>query len=273
MTTARIRCEALYWGIIQQEDDLGATARRYAWERLLPEPVEGLVVRELRLDRRRWLLVGAPAGVLAQRLGDADAASAWSLIPDRIPEHIRAQAPDADPARLDLRRGAFEPPLRRRLRRLLLAAGWIGWIGVASALAVGLERRTAAVTSEAAVRAARDEIEARRILGGSVAEGVPLDAALTMATRHVDLLAPAMERRHPAADHLLGALLARWPAAGLRVTDIAVSGNRVLVGLMDPAPDAIAALRADLAQVAVGGGLLRLEPGADGLAWSWEPTP
>ena len=277
MTTALIPSEHLYWGIVEQERTTTAAARLFAWERFLPEPVEGLVVREVRLDRRRWLLVGAATSTIAQRLHEPDAATAWSLVPDRIPDHIRAQVGEIDPARFDLRRGPFEPVRRRRLRQALLAIAWVGGLACPFALTVGLERRAALARSESDSIARQDAVRGQQVLAEPITAGVPLDAALTMATRQIDLLAEAVKEPYPSADQLLGALLALWPSGDLRVGEIRVHEHRITLTLVNPEPTGGAALRATLASIVVAPGRLVLDPAIPSdstqLTWTWDKSP
>lgn len=228
----------LYWAVLDTSSlpparplDRAGHERRlgYLFEHFLPVPIEDVHPAYLPIGEQRVLACALDRQTLCQLTDE----TTLSLIPSKVPPALNAQA---DPARLNLLRGEFEPPARRHTRRrsTLVTAAAISLC--AALLWLGLARRTHALRQETiATRAAETELYRS---AGLLDEGVPGVARLTAELRTLERTRTHTppDREQNDAGSLLGALLISWPN-GLRLRTDSISVAPATISLRAIAPD------------------------------------
>ena len=229
---ATIPGERLYWLVLGSEHGRATEAsRRYAFERVLPVPVESLHVVSATLDDGRTVLAGLAPDALRAHL--AGSAALWSCCPAGLPPHlIAAQIPESVCSQLNLLVGPFEPARRRALRRgaVMIALG-LGLL-ILVLLVVGVERRARHAAEQ--VRSLRSQVRdlLDRHLPSTPGVNLPPEARLIQELRLVE----AGERR--GVDALstarvaasADAVMARWPKdLRLQVETLTLTTDRITV--------------------------------------------
>lgn len=251
---ATIPAAALYWGRLPAGSVPATTsAQDFAFERLLPVPVETLHLARTRLPDASLVLIGITPADLTRHLATAAEAvdRSWRLVPESGPAFLA----DLDPAsreRLNLLHGAFEARARRRWRHGLLAAvGGLALLLLGLA-ALGLERRTARLADAAeALRHVRDGLILRVLQDEGLAapSSLPPSAQLVQAQRRLATAqgTTGQATLDPGAstERVLEELWRRWPRqARLQVDRVAIAEQQLsLRGLAPGAAEAEALAR------------------------------
>ena len=129
-TTLRLDPSDLYWGVIR---DLGPIASvdslRFAFERVLPLPVDGVECRFVfAAEHSAWIACGIACEELHIRLGER-AACVESVVPQSLPEFLEGHGA-LSPEEFEFRSGRYSSPSRHRHRRRTAR------VGIAAAVAM-----------------------------------------------------------------------------------------------------------------------------------------
>lgn len=238
-----IPLSACYLAVLE-EPKVGASkrdeARRYAFEEVLPLPVEDLHCIFLDVGERRVLAMGVPLEVV--RSAQADGATTLSLDAQGSkswPEFVRDAVGVGtlpDPASINFLVGPFEPITLARARGRFRVMAAAAVILLTTLLVVGLERQRAHNDQLAtqAREAARQIREAAAPAPPTIAAGSiqPASIRLTAELRRLRMAADMSAQPAQSFDAAatLEALLTRWPRELPARTDrVSVAASSVAV--------------------------------------------
>lgn len=230
--TASIDAHLLYWTRLPPETGPAeAQQEQYRFERVLPVPVESLHVVSARLPDGGALLVGIEPDRLRAHLAQRQEVSAdtWTLLPDRLPDHLAASETAAALADLNLLQGPFEPERRRRSRRRRDVAAGLGLALALVAALVGIERQVAAqgLASEDLRR------QGRKLLAqalGPASGPLPKASLLTQELRRLEQAAHSPMATPLDTARILQQLWTAWPAdLRTQVETISLAPDRLVI--------------------------------------------
>lgn len=274
------------WGV------LPATAGRkrpdtrslsFQFERVLPFPVERLQCAFHHLADGRTVAVGLPREEVAHRRHSAP--TAWTLIPDRVPERICALGIDPTVhAHLNLLTGNCES-LRRRRYRTSLVAIWMAGCAIATGCLVlaAEHRRSTIATQIAALEREETDIATTAVPISADNRTLPPAARLLQAFRRISSTSTATNSSADAV-LILDLLWRAWPSGtAITIREVRVQPRRLTVSGTLADPGILRTLAASTGQLSSPSGTWRWEPpdlppSIRGeipvvLAWSAAPTP